>query len=51
VLLRREGGVLPALGGAPGHLPGGLYSGLAEVAGRLLAVAEEEPPRLVPVGF
>jgi hypothetical protein len=51
VLLRRAGGELPALGGAPGRLAEGLYSGLAVVQGRLVAVAESEPPRLVPVGF
>lgn len=50
-LLRREGGTVPVLDGAPGRLPPGLYGGLALLGARLHATAELGPLRLVPVEF
>lgn len=49
VVLRREGGPLPGLGAPPARLPGGIYSAILDVQGRLLAAEEGETPRLVPV--
>jgi hypothetical protein len=51
VFLRREGGELPVLEGPPARLPAGLYTGLADLPGGVHALAEGEPPRLVPLGF
>ena len=50
VLLPR-GGRLPVLDGPPAHLESGRYSDLADLKAGLFAVAEEDPPRLVPVGL
>ncbi|MHC4550607.1 MAG: hypothetical protein ACYTEZ_17735 [Planctomycetota bacterium] len=51
VVLRQEGGRLPALQGRGGRLPPehAPYRGLVHVPGALLAVTEGEAPALVPV--
>jgi hypothetical protein len=51
VFLRREGGELPVLEGPPARLPAGLYTGLADLPGGVCALAEGDPPQLVPLGF
>jgi len=40
---------LPVLDGPPARLPPGRYSDLVDLPGGLFALAEDDPPRLVPV--
>ncbi|HEX5136434.1 MAG TPA: hypothetical protein VFY93_05650 [Planctomycetota bacterium] len=49
LVLRREGGELPDLGGAKGRLPPGIYGALFLLGGRPWALREAESPSLVAV--
>ena len=51
VLLSRSGGPLGVLDAPPLRLPPGIYGGLVKLGARLLAVEEQDPPRLVAPGF
>jgi hypothetical protein len=49
--LRAAGGELPVLDGPPARLPPGRYSDLVDLPEGLFALADDDPPRLVPVTF
>jgi hypothetical protein len=48
VVLRRDGGELPSIGGIPGHLPAGVYDALVERPGGVFGLEISSEPRWVP---